>query len=277
MQGLIQANLEHQHRQQQQMGPAEQMRQSTMTQCFNGPVAAAPAPTQPTPLPAHISCVPPSYHYYENNGNCYFFLNLASGEKVALGPVEPALAPELPASVPAPALVVRVAALEPSSFLTPTVKNRRTRAIVTSEAESSFDCGVQRCREKKKPIVTRETTSQLSLVTSQLTLRMTINRLKRLKCLQSWTVTVLTIDNCTRLATLPASPSPRPKPVSLVSLLVKLVALSMAGNSTTTRRSHNSLSTFWKLTRRQTLLMAKSKHQTKKKKVASLLPRQRLN
>jgi hypothetical protein len=161
MQGLVQANLAYQHQQQQQMCPAEQMRQSTLTQCFNGTVAAAPAPTQqPTPLPAHISCVPPGYHYYENNGNCYF-LNLASGEKVALGPVEPASAPELPASVPAPALVpaapasvVRVAALEPSSFLTPTVKKRRTRAIVTSEAESSFDCGPQRRRKKKKTIVT---------------------------------------------------------------------------------------------------------------------------
>jgi hypothetical protein len=157
MQGLLQTNLEHQHRQQQQMGSAEQMRQSTMTQCFNGPVASAPAPAEPTRPPAHISCVPPGYHYYKNNGNCYF-LNLASGEKVALGPVEPAAAQELPAP---PTLFVRVASLEPSSFLPPTVKKRRARALVTSEAESSFDYGVQRrCKKKKKPIGTRSSSDE---------------------------------------------------------------------------------------------------------------------
>jgi hypothetical protein len=50
--------------------------------------AAAPTrkPSPPTTSPVSV---PPGYHYYEMHGIAYF-LQLATGEKVNLGPVEPA-------------------------------------------------------------------------------------------------------------------------------------------------------------------------------------------
>ncbi len=91
MSSLICTNLQHQQQQGPQMSAADAIQQTMMTQCYSsGQVAAAPPAPVPTPttLPPHILFVPPGSHYYELNGNCYF-LNLASGEKVELGPVEP--------------------------------------------------------------------------------------------------------------------------------------------------------------------------------------------
>jgi hypothetical protein len=70
-----------------------------MTQCYKSPPpssavarmpggAAALTRKPPPPTTSPVS-VPPGYHYYEMHGIAYF-LQLATGEKVNLGPVEPA-------------------------------------------------------------------------------------------------------------------------------------------------------------------------------------------
>jgi hypothetical protein len=81
------------------VGVADAMRQTTMTQCYKSPppssaVARIPggaaAPTRkPSPPTTSPVSVPPGYHYYEMHGIAYF-LQLATGDKVNLGPVEPA-------------------------------------------------------------------------------------------------------------------------------------------------------------------------------------------
>jgi hypothetical protein len=67
------------------MSVADSMRQTTMTQAYD-PTPNQEVPINRTPLPAHISSVPPGFHYFESSGNSYF-LNLTSTEKVFLGPV----------------------------------------------------------------------------------------------------------------------------------------------------------------------------------------------
>jgi hypothetical protein len=133
MSSLLRTNMQHQQGQHPQMSAAESMRQTTMTQAYDPGHRVAPVPA---PLPAHISSVPPGYHYYELGGNCYF-LNLASGEKVELGPVGPApdkLVARHPASVVTPLDLDAT-----SSFSTPSVKKRKARAIVTAEALAGSD------------------------------------------------------------------------------------------------------------------------------------------
>jgi hypothetical protein len=128
------------------MSAADAMRQTTMTQCYNntGPtpgvqtVASSPSPSPV--LPAHISCVPPGFHYFAMNGMAYF-LNLTTSEKVELGPVESSsLTPiDLDAT---------------SSFVTPDVKKESSRAkrnsMVLSENVGDDEEVVYVRRAKKK-------------------------------------------------------------------------------------------------------------------------------
>jgi hypothetical protein len=161
MSSLMRTNMQHQQGQRQQMSAADSMRQTTMTQAYDPGHRVAPVPA---PLPAHISSVPPGYHYYELGGNCYF-LNLASGEKVELGPVGPA--PELVSRRPTTTAMTPLDLDATSSFSTPSVKKRKARAIVTAEALAGSDEEEEvvfvRRRKKKtigsqklcEPIVTR--------------------------------------------------------------------------------------------------------------------------
>jgi hypothetical protein len=78
------------------VGVADAMRQTTMTQCYKSPPSSAVGrmpggavapPKKPPPTTFPPVSAPPGYHYYEMHGIAYF-LNLATGEKVNLGPVE---------------------------------------------------------------------------------------------------------------------------------------------------------------------------------------------
>jgi hypothetical protein len=99
------------------MSAADTMHQMTMMQCYKSNsvlAAAAAAASTPSPvLPAHISCMPPGFHYFAMNGMAYF-LNSTTSEKVKLGPVESS----------------RMSSLTPvdldatSSFATPSVKKK---------------------------------------------------------------------------------------------------------------------------------------------------------
>jgi hypothetical protein len=123
MQSLLQTNMQIQQQNQgAQMSAADSMRQTTMTQAYDPPDQVASGPSiNPIPLPAHISSVPPGYHYYESNGNSYF-LNLSTTEKVDLGPVRQVQVE--------PALIL-ISALSPldlkatNSFVTPSAKRER--------------------------------------------------------------------------------------------------------------------------------------------------------
>jgi hypothetical protein len=109
------------------VGLADAMRQTTMTQCYSPPppgsaVARMPGgdpggrETNMLASPPPIS-VPPGYHYFQMHGTAYF-LNLSTGEKVNLGPVDSGS----------------------SSFVTPpTIK--KERAIVKMEPVSSSNLG----------------------------------------------------------------------------------------------------------------------------------------
>jgi hypothetical protein len=101
------------------VGVADAMRQTTMTQCYKSPPSSAVGrmpggavapPRKPPPTTFPVSA-PPGYHYYEMHGIAYI-LNLATGEKVNLGPVE-----------------------SPSSLVTPSGKKERRMANVKMENE----------------------------------------------------------------------------------------------------------------------------------------------
>jgi hypothetical protein len=74
---LIATNQQH-LAQRPAINAADAMHQRTMTQCYNstGPTpgvqAVAGMPTPSPILPAHISCVPPGFHYFAMNGMAYF-------------------------------------------------------------------------------------------------------------------------------------------------------------------------------------------------------------
>jgi hypothetical protein len=101
------------------MSVADSMRQTTMTQAYEPTPNQVPI-NQTFPLPAHISSVPPGFHYFESSGNSYF-LNLTSTEKVFLGPVVRQTQVE-PSSTMTP-LDLEAA----GSFVTPSAKKRKAR------------------------------------------------------------------------------------------------------------------------------------------------------
>jgi hypothetical protein len=113
------------------MSAADSMRQTTMTQAYSLPGPVPAATIHPTPLPAHISSVPPGYHYFENNGNSYF-LNLSTTEKVDLGPVRKKLCMT---SASAPLDLEATS----DSFVTPSAKKPRARSIGSGTSGSGSD------------------------------------------------------------------------------------------------------------------------------------------
>jgi hypothetical protein len=132
------------------MSAADAMRQTTMTQCYNpgvGAGVAAVGTASPVPvLPAHISSVPPGYHYYEMSGMAYF-LNLSSGEKVELGPVKSSRSTPIDLE----------ASFGGSSFVTPCVKKaprmitkRKKAPMVLSEFNGDNEEVVYVPRRTKK-------------------------------------------------------------------------------------------------------------------------------
>jgi hypothetical protein len=127
----------------QMMGIADAMRQSTLTQCgYDNPtssVAAMPAvmPTNTTPAPS----APDGYHYYQFNGNAYF-LDLQSGNKVELGPVESSSS-------------IRPIDLDATSFVTPSAKKERVRIkkeSVSIKKERASVAHVSRRMTKKRRV-----------------------------------------------------------------------------------------------------------------------------
>jgi hypothetical protein len=151
MQSLLRTNLQmQQQKQAAQMSTADSMRQTTMTQAYDPPPPQQMAINHhQTPLPPHISSVPPGYHYYESNGNSYF-LNLSTTEKVDLGPVIRQVQVQ-PTSAMAPLDLEAT-----DSFVTPSAKKRKARghsrvaSRESTEDSSEDDDNYTYVRRRKK-------------------------------------------------------------------------------------------------------------------------------
>jgi hypothetical protein len=128
------------------MSPADTIHQTTMTQCYksNTALAAASVASTPSPeLPAHISCMPPGFHYCAMNGMAYF-LNLTTNEKVILGLVESSRT----------SMLTPVDLSATSSFVTPSVKKeeraKRHLMVHHSENDKEVLCVSRQSQEEQE-------------------------------------------------------------------------------------------------------------------------------